>query len=60
MRQCPKCGSNKVYKCSKLNKTTGYINIWYGCMYCSYTSEEYPSDTDKGIELMSDWNDLES
>ena len=60
MRQCPKCGSNKVYKCSKLNKTTGYINIWYGCMHCYYTSEEYPSDTDKGIELMSDWNDLAS
>ena len=60
MRQCPNCGSTKVYKCSKLNETTGYINIWYGCRNCSYTSEEYPSDTDKGIELMSDWNDLAS
>lgn len=60
MRECPKCGSNRVYKCSKLNEKTGYIDIWYGCMNCSNTSDEHRSDTSDGILLMKDWNDLAS
>ena len=60
MRHCPNCGSNRVYKCSKLNETTGYIDISYGCMNCNYTSEICSSDSDKGIQLMKDWNDLDS
>lgn len=59
MRQCPECGSNRVYKCSKLNETTGNTIIWYGCMQCSYNSEECENNTDSGITLMEKWNDLE-
>lgn len=60
MRQCPKCGSDRVYRCSKLNEKTGYTEIWYGCMHCSYVSEVHRSDTSDGVLLMSEWHDLAS
>lgn len=60
MRECPMCKSNRVYKCSKLNNKTGYIDIWYGCMQCSYISEEEVSDSERGISLMIIWNDITS